>query len=102
MCAILCPGLSPSAERTALQHPPPPLVREPLFLEQPHLKEFDIQATLSLPKKAVNLCVVRVAENAAVEAAVGLTPITADMAKAQPLVGAHGTLVRRGNIQQQH
>ncbi|MDQ2997736.1 MAG: hypothetical protein M3R61_11850 [Chloroflexota bacterium] len=58
-------GLSSSAERTRLQRPTPPLMREPFFLEQPHLKEFDIQTTLRLPKKAMNLRVARVAEDAA-------------------------------------
>src|SRR5688500_8764577 len=99
--------LSPSVFRQArsaqrLQHPPPPMMREPLFLEQPHLEELNIQATLSLPKKAVNLGVARVAENTAVAATAGLAPIAADMAEAQPLVGAPSALVRGGHIQQQH
>src|SRR5688500_13932401 len=82
-----------------LPHPQPPLVPKPFFLEQPHLEEFDIQAALSLPKKAVDLRVAWVAEDTAVEAAVGLTPITADMAKTQPLIGAYRALVWRGHIQ---
>src|SRR6188768_2732396 len=53
----------------ALAHAPPPLMCEPFFLEQPHLKEFDIQAALGLPKEAMDLLVARIIEDTAVEAA---------------------------------
>ncbi len=72
---------------------------EPIGFVELHLVEEYFEAVRAGAEEPLQMLVTRAIEHAAVEPAVGDPPIAADVAKAQPLVLAHGTLVGRGDVE---